>query len=45
METIRPDNADSTRLRSSPPGISTIMIRFIGLLFVAVVVLALAWIS
>jgi hypothetical protein len=43
MQSIRPDNTDPIPLRNSPPGMGTIMIRFVGLLFVAVVVLALAW--
>ena len=43
MKTIRPDNTDPIPLRTSPHRIGTIMIRFVGLLVVAVVVLALAW--
>jgi hypothetical protein len=43
MESIRPDQPDPIPLRHSPPGMGTIMIRFVGLLVVAVVVLALAW--
>jgi hypothetical protein len=43
MNTIRPDNADPIPLRASPPGVGTILIRFIALLVLAVVVLALAW--
>jgi hypothetical protein len=43
MQTIRPDNTDPIPLRSSPPRMGTIMIRFVGLLVVAVVLLALAW--
>jgi hypothetical protein len=43
MQTIRPDNTDPIPLRNSPPRMGTIMIRFVGLLVVAVVVLALAW--
>ncbi len=43
METIRPDNADPLPLRASQHHIGTIMIRFVGLLFVAVAVLALLW--
>jgi hypothetical protein len=43
MKTIRPDNTDPIPLRTSPPRMGTIMIRFVGLLVVAVVVLALAW--
>jgi hypothetical protein len=43
METIRPDNTDPIPLRTSPHRMGTIMIRFVGLLVVAVVALALAW--
>jgi hypothetical protein len=43
MQSIRPDNSDPIPLRTSPPRMGTLMIRFIGLLFVAVVILALAW--
>jgi hypothetical protein len=43
MKSIRPNNTDPIPLRSSPPGMGIIMIRFVGLLFVAVVALALAW--
>jgi hypothetical protein len=43
MQTIRPDNADPIPLRNTPPRMGTIMIRFVGLLVLAVAVLALAW--
>jgi hypothetical protein len=43
MQTIRPDNTDPIPLRNSPPRMGTIMIRFVGLLVLAVVVLAFAW--
>jgi hypothetical protein len=43
MDSIRPDNTDPIPLRASPPRMGTIMIRFVGLLFVAVVAMALAW--
>jgi hypothetical protein len=43
MQTIRPDNTDPIPLRNSPPRMGTIMIRFAGLLAVAVILLALAW--
>jgi hypothetical protein len=43
MQTIRPDNTDPIPLRSSPHRMGTIMIRFVGLLIVAVVLLALIW--
>ena len=42
MQSIRPDHTDPIPLRP-PPGVGTIMIRFVGLLVVAVVALALAW--
>ena len=43
MQTIRPDNTDPIPLRNSPPRMGTIMIRFVGLLLAAVVILALIW--
>jgi hypothetical protein len=43
MQTIRPDNTDPIPLRNSPHKMGTIMIRFVGLLVLAVVILALAW--
>jgi hypothetical protein len=43
MKTIRPDNTEPIPLRVSPHRMGTIMIRFVGMLFVAVVVLALIW--
>ena len=43
MKSVRPDNTNPIPLRSAPPGMGTIMIRFVGLLVVAVVVLALIW--
>ena len=43
MKSVRPDNSDSIPLRSTAPRMGTIMIRFIGLLVAAVVVLALIW--
>ena len=43
MQTIRPDNTDPIPLRDAPPRMGTIMIRFVGLLALAVVILALAW--
>jgi len=47
METkaMQPDDADSMPLRTaSPHGIGTLVIRFIGLLFLSVTALALVWI-
>jgi hypothetical protein len=43
MESIRPDNTDPIPLRASPHRMGTIMIRFVGLLFLAVAVLALLY--
>ncbi|MDB5577479.1 MAG: hypothetical protein JWR80_2655 [Bradyrhizobium sp.] len=43
MKSVRPDNSDPIPMRASPHRMGTIMLRFVGLLFVAVVVLTLAW--
>jgi hypothetical protein len=43
MKTIRPDNADPIPLRTSPPRMGTIMIRFVGLLVLAVAIMAFVW--
>ncbi len=43
MKTIRPGNTDPIPLRVSPHRMGTIMLRFVGLLFLAVVMMALAW--
>jgi hypothetical protein len=43
MQSIRPDSSDPIPLRTSSPGMGTIMIRFVGLLIIAVVILVLAW--
>jgi hypothetical protein len=43
MKSIRPDNTDPIPLRTEPPRMGTIMIRFVGLVVVAVVVLVLIW--
>lgn len=43
MKTIRPDNTDPIPLRVSQHRMGSIMIRFIALLLLAVVVMALAW--
>lgn len=40
METIRPENRDPIPLRSSPHQFGTIMVRFVGLLVVAIAILA-----
>jgi hypothetical protein len=43
MNSVRPDNTDPMPLRSVSPGVGTIIIRFVGLLLVSIVVLALIW--
>ena len=43
MKTIRPENTDPIPSRVAPQRMGTIMIRFVGLLLVAVVLLALVW--
>jgi hypothetical protein len=43
MKTVRPDNSDQISLRTQPQHVGIIMIRFVGLLLAAVVVLALIW--
>lgn len=42
IETIQPETADPAPLRASTP-LSTLMFRFVGLLFVAIVAMALVW--
>jgi hypothetical protein len=43
MQSIRPDKSDPIPLRDQPQNVGNIMIRFVGLLVLAVVVMALAW--
>jgi hypothetical protein len=43
MKSFRPDNTDPIPLRTAPPRMGTIMLRFIGLLVIAIAALALAW--
>jgi hypothetical protein len=43
MNSVRPDSTDPIPLRASQHRMGTILIRFVGLLIVAVVILALAW--
>jgi hypothetical protein len=43
VETIRPNNTDPIPTRSSAPRMGTSILRFVGLLFVAVALLAWAW--
>jgi hypothetical protein len=42
MKSIGPDSADPVPLRS-PPGMGMLVMRFVGLLSVIVVLLALLW--
>jgi hypothetical protein len=44
VETIRPESTDPIPLRQSPRRIGTIMVRFVGLLLVAIAALVLLWI-
>ena len=41
MESIRPDNTEPLPLRTSPHGVGTLTIRFVGLLVAAIAVMAL----
>ena len=43
MKSVRPDTTDPIPSQSSPHRVGTILIRFVGLLLVATVALALAW--
>jgi hypothetical protein len=43
MNTVRPDHTDPIPLRVSQHRMGTLMLRFVGLLVLAVVVMALAW--
>jgi hypothetical protein len=43
MESIRPDTPDPIPMRASPHRVGTIMIRFVGLLFLAVTAMALVY--
>jgi hypothetical protein len=44
IKAMQPDDADPIPLRMSQHGIGTLVIRFIGLLFLSVTALALVWI-
>lgn len=44
IETIQPENANRAPLRSSTP-LGRLILRFVGLLFLAVAALALVWIK
>jgi hypothetical protein len=43
MESIRPEKSDPIPLQSAPHRVGTIMLRFVGLLFLAVTALALVY--
>ncbi len=43
MESIRPDTPDPIPLRTSPHRVGALMIRFVGLLFLAVAAMALVY--
>jgi len=43
MKTVRPDNNDPIPLRTPPHNMGNMMIRFVGLLLAAAMVLALIW--
>jgi hypothetical protein len=43
MESIRPENTDPIPLRPAPTQFGTIMIRFVGLLIVAIAILAFVY--
>ena len=44
IETIEPESANPVPMRSTTP-LGTLMVRFVGLLFLAVTALALVWSS
>ncbi len=43
MNNVTPDNTDPLPLRRPPPAMGPLMLRFVGLLLAAIVVLALIW--
>jgi hypothetical protein len=43
MESIRPENTDPIPVRTQPPQMGSIIIRFVGLLLIAIVALAIVW--
>ena len=43
MESIQPESGDPMPLRTSSHRVGTLLIRFVGLLFLAVAALALVW--
>lgn len=42
METVQPEGAEAVPMRASTH-LGTLMVRFVGLLFLAVIALALVW--
>jgi len=43
MERVQPDNADRIPLQHSQHSVGSLMLRFVGLLLLSVVVMALLW--
>jgi hypothetical protein len=43
MESIQPEHTDPMPLRATSPRMGTLVLRFVGLLFLAVTALALIW--
>ena len=43
MQSVQPDNTNSMPLRQSSRSMGTIMIRFVGLLTIAVIAMTLIW--
>jgi hypothetical protein len=43
MESIRPEQSEPIPLRATPHPVGTIMLRFVGLLFLAIAALALVY--
>ena len=43
MESIRPENTDPIPVRRQPQQMGSIIIRFVGLLLISIVVLAIVW--
>jgi hypothetical protein len=43
MKSIRPDTTDPIPLRHTPPCMGSIIVRFVGLLLLAIAALAMVW--
>jgi hypothetical protein len=43
MESIRPENTDPIPVRTQPPQMGSIIVRFVVLLLIAIVALAIVW--